>query len=164
MNEWYVLYVLYGREREISGVIRKMGLRVVSPSRIMLEHSKGAWREVERPLLPGYVFLEISDLPRLYNAIMKIPGAMRFLGADGPESVPCEDMAYMLRLGRGGEAWGISSGQTADGTLLVTEGPLVGMEERIERIDARRHRAKVRFDVIGESRSVELALMLTNRE
>jgi len=46
--------------------------------------------------------------------------------------------------------------------IIVTEGPLYGMEGLIQSIDKRKGRAKVRINFIGQPRVVELSVSILN--
>lgn len=164
MIDWYVLQTLTGTERDAVNELRKLGFEAFSPSRTMLEQHGKAWKEVERTMIAGYVFVGLHMSVRAYTAIKAINGIIRFLGSNMPETVPNDQMARMFILANDGQPWGVSEGRKVDDALVIDEGPLKGREDWIRTNDARRHRAKVEIAVLGESKTIELALKVTNRQ
>lgn len=152
--DWYVLQAHTGKELDAVNDLRKKGFEAFTPSRIMLEQRGKMLKEVERLMLTGYVFVGLQMSVRAYTAVRNVGGVMGFLGATMPETVPPDEMERMLILGNGGKPWGISEGD-AD---KVTRGPLKGREDWITKVDARRYRATVAITVLGESKTIELAL------
>lgn len=152
--DWYVLQAHTGKEQDIVSALRELGFEAFTPSRIMLELRGKTFKEVERLMLTGYIFVSLQMSVRAYTAIRNVSGVMCFLGATMPETVPPDEMERMLILGNGGEPWGISEGD-AD---KVTKGPLKGREDWITKVDARRYRATVAITVLGECKTIELAL------
>ena len=47
--------------------------------------------------------------------------------------------------------------------IKIVEGPLLGMEGRIESIDARKGRAKVNIDFLGSSKLVQLGIDIVEK-
>lgn len=160
--DWYVLQVRGGKEADVQRDLSRHGLHAISPARVMLEQRSGKWKEITRYLLPGYVFLQMTMNVRQYEAVRATPGVVRFLGTGMPETVPQAEMARMYRLDNGGEPWGLSTGHMDGKTLMIDTGPLAGWEPMVLEIDARRHRAKVQFTLLGTPKAVELALTLTS--
>lgn len=158
MPDWYVLQTITGKETEIIKALDRDGIRAFSPSRAMLERRSGAWKLIPRRMLPGYVFVALNMSVRAYHTIRATPGVLRFLGEGMPQTVPDSEMRLMLALHNDGEPWGLSEGHMTDSGLVIDTGPLVGWEDRIEALDARRYRAKVALTVLGNSEMVELAV------
>jgi len=52
----------------------------------------------------------------------------------------------------------ISTAYKEDEEIKVVEGPLLGLEGRIESVNARKGRARVRLEFLGDTRLVDLGL------
>lgn len=121
-------------------------------------------------MLPGYVFVSCGGTVTEYYRLAAIPDAIRLLPGKGEYTpVPEDQMAWILALSNGGKPWGIStavnlqtdkvSPANADGSLKVLSGPLSGRERMILNWDRRRHRAKIRVDVLNRTRLIDVGLM-----
>ena len=152
--DWYVLQTMTGKELDVVSDLRDLGYEAFTPSRIMLEQHGKVWKETERLMLTGYVFVGLRMSVRAYTSVRHADGVIRFLGAGMPETVPPNEMKRMLLLSNGGEPWGVSVGDADE----VTSGPLKGHEDWIVKVDARRCRVTVAITVLGEQKTIELAL------
>lgn len=127
------------------------------PTRIIEEKKGKQWRQVERPLLPGYIFLYAdAELPfdlkwkihRIYRILQYEP---YYRGLQG------EDRDYAFWVYR-------HQGQIKPSTIFqegekirVIDGPLLDMTGTITRLDKRHRRVWVSFDFDGEHRIVSLS-------
>ena len=106
---------------------------------------QGAWHLERKPLFPDYVFLESEDSNRLCEELRtfgKMSGA-REGGVDfGP--IEPEEEELLKRLCGGQHHLEMSKGVIRDGVAEITEGPLMGMEKQIRKID--RHKRIARVD------------------
>ena len=170
---WYVLEVLSGKEISAVHALRAVGYGAFSPSRILPERRGGVWKDVERMMLPGYVFLSAQMSAEDWHRAMATDGAIRILGANGPEPVLDAEAERMRVLGNGGEAWGVSiariirRGVNEDGAdeidLIVDSGPLKGLEDWIVAFEPRRRRALVAVRLPGgEEKAIALGMLITN--
>jgi len=156
---WYVVHCLTGREEEVRSRIQDSGIKAVVPRRLMKERCGGVWREVERVLFPGYVFILAGITPHEYYAVRYVPGAIRLLPGrhSRPLPLPEEEVTLILQLTMNGDTLGLSEVFVEGGRVTVVSGPLKGLEGHIVKLDARRFRARVNISIMGEPRIVDLA-------
>ncbi len=168
MNSWYVLHVRTGMEDTVCDVLtRKIpDCSTLVPKRKLKELRHGSWTTAVKTLFPGYIFVNTFMDAARYYALAGLPSVIGVLGGgDGPQPVSEEEMRTVFRLSGGGGPPGISEAFARDGRVVVTGGPLAGMEGRIIKIDARRFRAKVNISILGQPRVVELGIhMITKSE
>jgi transcriptional antiterminator NusG len=156
--KWYVVQALTGKEKAIRDRIKRLEINIsaVVPERSMLERRQGSWRNVQRVLFPGYVFIPTEDLnDHIYCVVKSVPGVIRFLGR--PTPILEKEVTYLLRWSIDGDPLGLSEVLVAGTKVEVISGPLKGLEGQILKLDARRFRAKVNISLMGEPRIVELA-------
>lgn len=156
---WYVLQVMTGRETAIKEKLIESlsGVHALAPRRIITERRRGTLTEVIRVLFPSYIFVQIKLDEINYYTVKELPGVFGFLGAQGPEPVPDEQMANVLRWCGGDELVGLSRVELGK-QIRVIDGPLKGMEGRIIRIDKRKGRAKVRLTLFREEKEIDLGI------
>lgn len=163
-GKWYALFVMTGEEEKVKErlLYRFRGrddLRIVVPMRKIRERREGKWEVKLKTLFPGYVLyngiMEISD----YYNMKEVPGLLRVLKNEYEPLEICKEEIYVInRLMCNGEIIGVSTLYKSGDKIVVADGPLAGLEGLIESVDARKGRAKVRLNFIGESRLVDLAI------
>lgn len=163
-NRWYALFVNTGHEDRVKEKIcfkLKDDIRVIVPKRKMKERKKGKWEEKIRVLFPGYILLNGNISIARYNLIRQIPGVIRLLGdSDGPQEIDEQEIKVIKDLISQNELIGFSSIYVNDGRIIVSEGPLLGLEGYIKALDKRKGRVKVMLNLLGETRVVELSVSM----
>ncbi len=162
---YYAVQVKTREERRFASLAEKMRagdpLSVVYPRRVLSVRRRGKVSPKEEPLYPGYVFLAGGEIPtEVYWRIKKVPGFRRFLKSNRDiRPVEGRDREILLHFLGFGEVIRKSTVRfDADDRIQVLEGPLLGLEGRIVKIDKRKGRAKVRLDMYEESFLVDLGM------
>lgn len=133
------------------------------PKRKLQITKKGIKTQQIQPIFSSYVFLETKDFSdELYWMLRTSPGFYRFLPNNNqPTQLLGRDLATLKHF--------ISFGSIADTSkvsfdeqdrIIVSEGPLKGLEGKIVKVDKRKGRAKVKLDLYEESFLVDLAFEL----
>lgn len=165
-NQWYVLQVRTGKEADIKAkiieeyaAISKDHYRPIAlvPERKLIERRQGRECRITRTMFPGYVFLNFVLNDSTYYRIKQIPNIIRFLGTTRPTPVPIEQMQPILRMCSLGELIDISKVSIGK-TVEIIEGPLQGYVGNIISIDKRKKRAKVRFQILDETKEIDLGI------
>ena len=94
-----------------------------------MKRYEGSWHSLHAPLFPGMFFLE--------SETDYIPCDQEVIAVDK------ETETFLRRLGGAEHYVPISRGIIRDGVTIVKEGPLVGNETRIRKIDRHRRLAKI---------------------
>ncbi len=150
---WYLLHCKKQKERKFLDTCRQyLSGKVLKEAFVFtydrMRRFQGEWHLERQLMFPDYVFLESDDetaLTEELNRYRKIAGLYR----------ECEDVPYVEKneenflISLCGETHhlGMSKGVIRDGITRITEGPVLGMEERIRKVD--RHKRLARLEVPG---------------
>ncbi|MGI6486210.1 MAG: antiterminator LoaP [Tepidanaerobacteraceae bacterium] len=165
LKKWFVIYTLTGNEdrvkKLISTIYPREEVKPLVPSRRLKEIKQGVETVKTRTMFPGYVFIETNLSNELYRSMMRIPSIVKLLKVDSePVPVPDEEMHPILKLTADSEIIGFSKGIRIGTKVKIIDGPLKSFEGRIISIDARKGRAKVCLDLLGEGKRVDLGLVV----
>ena len=111
------------------------------------------------PLFPGYVFMETPHLERTaIEDLKKINGFYHFLLDNAaPQKLEGNDLAYYSSFRTSGETLGISSARFDENQRIkIVDGPLLGFEGKIIRVNKRCQRVTVEIQMLGGSKKVDL--------
>lgn len=141
---WYVLQVSAGKEPDVCKELRRKGLQARTPRQRLQIRRRGQWREEERLLLPGYVFLGAVYSAAVYHIAAAVPGVIRWLGLDhgepaalGPQDILRWDLEGRETLGPSHVLF------YPGGVWSVLDGPLTAFPPNEIRMDRRQRRAWV---------------------
>ncbi len=119
------------------------------------------------PIFPGYIFIqtETAFSPLLYWELRKTEGFYRFLRSNS-EPTPLsgkdlETVLHFIRLGPIAEKSIVYFDE--QDRIVITEGPLKGLEGSIVKVDKRKGRAKVKLDLYNDSFTIDLAFTVITR-
>jgi len=158
---WHAIYVTTGQEEKAKRALLetfKNDLKVLVPKRELKERKLGKTRIVNRKLFPGYVLINGEITKEVYHKIKKIPMLLKLLkGQEGPLEIDERELAVLNILIKN-EKIKISKAYKENDKIKIIEGPLLGMEGRIQSVDARKGRAKVNVDFLGTSKVVQLGI------
>lgn len=153
---WYVIQVLKGREQAMAELIGQVVPADVldecfSPRYATERKAHGRWEPCERDLFPGYI-VAITDNPaKVERALLRLPEFARVL-SQGNEFVPLskEDVELIDGFTCHGKRTVPMSRAVKDGDrVIVCEGPLVGREALITKLDRKRSMAYLELDLCG---------------
>lgn len=148
---WYVIWVETGKEHQVRSMIEEQVSfdsyeRIVIPEKLIQKKIKGKWQKIQSVLIPGYIFVVAEDITDFARELSGILTFARMLTVDGRiTAIYPEEEAILRRLVDKDEVVDISKGIIADDRVIITEGPLKGMEGMIKKID--RHRRTVAIEI-----------------
>ena len=154
----YVMQVLTGKEEYVIYFLKKWFLtdedKAFSPDCELEKKFRGDVSYVTRRLMPGYVFIQTDDPINLYTRldIAKehhfFQTMTKFLRSE-QVVMPLQDKEEHLLLSLFDENYhtGISQGTIKAGKLRILSGPLMGMEERITKIDRHKKTATLSMQI-----------------
>ena len=161
---WYVIQVRTGTEENICCQCRKIIdssilERCFIPYYQEKKKYQGKWHTQERILFPGYVFLVTNYVEELYESLKDIIGSTRLIGT-GEEIVPLseEEVTLLLRLGKEEQLVELSTGIIENSQIRILEGPLVGMEGTIRKIDRHKRKAWLEIEMFGRTVEMQVGL------
>ena len=158
---YYVIQVKTGKEQQaIEDILKNKpddaSFDVFSPYRKSFRKYKGVMREVVERCFPGYIFVETNNVRELFRQLYFTPGFQKLLGREeGTENfVPLDkdesrmiDILYSANNNRITE---ISNIEVKEGeTIRVLDGPLVGLETQIKKVNLHKRTVLVEFMMCG---------------
>ena len=162
INNWYVIFVMTGKEDTISRIINtnfKEECKAFVQKRLMRERRNGTWTNRLRTLFPGYVFLNGRITSIQYSKLKNVPGVIRLFQDDyRPIRINEEDIYLINKLMQNGDIIGTSHLLVNGHKVAVISGPLLGLEGHINKVDKRKKRARVQLNFMGEPRTVDLCI------
>lgn len=169
-ENWYAVQVRFGKEIEImracSLLIDKKALdECFVPRCQRMKKFRGEWVNVEEILFKGYVFMISDHIDTLFNELKKIPDLTKILGNDGENIYPIykEEAMFLTRFGGDKHIVEVSSGYIEGDVIKVTDGPLVGQEGLIAKVDRHKRIAYVDVSLFGQVTRVQVGLELIKR-
>ena len=120
-------------------------------------------------IFPGYIFIELDDEDTLLNyhwSFRTTDGFYRFLKSNQDirplEHGDLEVVMHFIR--KVGPVAGVSKVYfNENARIVVMEGPLMGLEGRIIKVDKRKGRAKVKLDLYDDTFAIDLAFEVIGR-
>ena len=168
MLKYYALQVKTRAEDKYIRLFRathpEVPFSVYFPQRRIDIRRRGAIRQTTAAVFPGYVFVEVDDeqADMLYHhwAFRRTDGFYRFLRSN-QNIMPLEnrDLELVLHfIKKVGPVAGISKVYfNENARIVVIEGPMVGLEGKIIKVDKRKGRAKIKLDLYDDSFAIDLA-------
>jgi transcription antitermination factor NusG len=152
--KWYAAYTSANHEKTVASQLGMRGVDYFLP----LYETVGRWKDrrvkLQRPLLPGYVFVHLALRERF--RVLEVPGVAHLVSFGGhPAALPEQDIqAIQNVLSQGHRVEPHDYLQTGR-RARVRCGPLQGLEGRILR---RKNKTRfiLSFDLIMRSMSVEI--------
>lgn len=169
---WYVIFVETGYEDQFCRYTDKMkhqryaGIQynLLVPKRKIFERKQGIRQEVIKTMFPGYVLLETESIFDFYSQAKGSPHIIRFLRENSLfQEVRKEEIQQILMMVDSRGLIEISKAFVENDRVKIAEGPLLGMEGIIERIDRRKGRAKVRFYLNEKSLLIDLGIQILEK-
>lgn len=164
---WYVIQVNTGKEENIcaqckqnisSDVLQDCFVPRYEESRKI----NGTRTKRSRILFPGYVFLVTEDVKALFELLKTVSGMTKLLGV-GDDIVPItsKEEGFLRRFITKTEDEAIvemSTGIIEGERVIVTEGPLMGLEGYIRKIDRHKRMAWLELEMFGQLQHLKLGL------
>ena len=167
---WCVIQVFTGREENLRHACEKYIDKDILqgtfiPQYVRRRKYQGVWRDEKCALFPGYVFL-ITDQPdKIAMELRKVEGMTRLLKSEkGVLTLTPEEEEFMRRLGGEDHVTLMSVGFIVGDKITVTEGPLIGLEGLIRKIDRHKRRCIVEVTLCGQKVSTTVGLEIVSKE
>jgi transcriptional antiterminator NusG len=143
----------------------EVSFKLYFPQRRLDIRRRGKIHQSLAAIFPGYIFVEIDDqngedISAHHWAFRRTEGFFRFLKSN-QNITPLVDRDLELVLHfikKAGPVAGVSRAYfNENARIVVTEGPLMGLEGKIIKVDKRKGRAKIKLDLYDDSFSIDLA-------
>ena len=93
--KWFVLYTKPNYELKVAEGISTLGINAYCPTFTQIKHYTDRKKKVQKPLLPSYVLVQLSEEDR--PKVFAIPGVVRYLFWLGKPAVVREQEIELLR-------------------------------------------------------------------
>ena len=169
-KNWYILYVMGGKEKKICDFLGKeANWEVFTPFKEVVHKVNGERVLVKKLLFPSYVFIETALMPadfrqKILSKRLQIQGILRELKYEEDVSALTEkEQAYLSKLMNDSKVVSLSKGEIIDGKVMITEGPLIGYESYIKKIDRHKRRAILEVEINGNIMEVNVSLEIVKK-
>lgn len=132
---WYAVSTRSRYEKAAASLLMDRGVSCFLPLLSVTRQWSDRRQNVERPLFPGYLFVQISMLSELRTRVLTVPGIVKFIGTfAGPQAIPdaqIDGIRTILSQGAQCTSYPILS---VGHRVRVTRGVLKGIEGILIRI------------------------------
>lgn len=162
---WHAVFVMTGDEdtvkQKIAYAFNGTEIKAVVPKRLIKERKNGIWKEKFKPLFPGYILLQGQFDTGKYYTLRTIPGIVRILKDNkGLYRIYPDEIDIINRLMCNGELIGTSTVLRNGDKIIISDGPLLGMEGLIISINGRKGRARIKLSILGNEKTIDLDIKL----
>lgn len=163
--QFYVLHIPTGYEQNACRALTRAGWDARVPREVCQERVRGKWIELERVLIPGYVFVCV---PMMTDAVWRdtlaaarvLCSSCRYLGNSIPQPISEQEVAYLGFLAPDANALPPSVVEfDENGWPHVLSGPLLHLEENLQHVDLRQRRARVVLPMLGKQKAIRMTVL-----
>jgi transcription termination/antitermination protein NusG len=151
---WYALATRSRQEKLVRDRLLGRGIEQLLPLRRRLSQWSDRKMWIDAPLFSGFCFARFSLHDQL--AVLTLPGVVRIVGCNGPESIPDEEMVSLQKLAVSGLDYEPYQYCEEGMVVEVIGGPLAGIRGTLIRKAGHDH-VVVRVRLIQQSASVQVA-------
>lgn len=173
-TNWFVIQVSTGKELAMCQVIERVAGEVgdgvlkecFCPSYATQKKVRGVWQNVQAILFPGYVIAVSDAIGELKDRLRRVEEFTRLLSI-GEAFVPLEesDRAWIAAFTHHGErVIPMSMGVVEGDRVVVFQGPLMGHEGWIKRVDRRRSIAFIQVNMFGRTIETKIGLGIVRKK
>lgn len=170
MLQTYVVQVLTGREKQVKHLIEKIVHRDLIeecfiPYFKLKKRMQGEWQLVEERITPGYLYVTTRDIDSVQQALWGVPSFTKLLGNDGG-FIPLrkDEMQWLDKLtGAGDRTVDMSEGIIEGDQILITAGPLKGLEALIRKVDRHKRLAYIDMHMFGRTKTIRVGLEIVSK-
>lgn len=167
---WYILFVLGGSEKKVAAYLQEQGFHAFLPMMEVLYRKKGCFHIEKKLMFPGYIFVE-STLPHnLFHEAMlamkqRKSGIIKELRFDkyGTPALREAEREMIEQLLDEHGVMKHSIGWIQGDKVIITDGPLQGMESKIVHIDRHKRRAKLELSIMGQTVDLHVSLEIVKK-
>lgn len=166
---YFCAHVFSGKESETQRLIEKIlteksnsDFDVWIPKRECKLKKQGRFVSVEKPMFDGYIFIIWNgdhEIEFPFREIVKLPGVVRFLSYDnGQKSLMGRDLEFVNWIHE-------NNGVIKESKIMITEGkkvhfiegPLVGFDGNVVKVDKHHKKVRVRFEIDGKTADIDFS-------
>lgn len=168
---WFIVQVFRGYEEKILQRSQiKEDFKVFYPKRKKVKAIKGENTIEVQALFPGYLFVETKrDAQSFFHfykdVLSPLEGCVKILKhKENIEVLWPEEKIWIQSLLNEENVLENSKGLKVDDKVIITDGPLVGLESRILKIDRHKRIAILNFNLLGNLQEIEVGLEVISKQ
>lgn len=174
MEYWYVLFVLTTKETRFVELINKENnsdINAFIPKKKRYFRQKGIATMIEEVLFPGYVFIESNLMMTDFsvyvsNSLKTKSGFIKLLGKKTDSdyiSVLPEERKWLEQFTNKKKVIESSFGYIEGDQIVITDGPLIGYESKIVRINRHKRKVDIEVQMFNETQVVSLPCEIVSK-
>ena len=157
------IYDYFGRIA--ASVLEDIDYTIYIPQRNIYERKVGVRKKVTRKLFPGYVLIETDRIIEFYYRTKNLPHIINLLrNNEDFLEIHTSDIEQITSMADDKGLIDISNVLIIDDRIQVVQGPLLGKEGIIKKIDKRKGRAKVLFSLNKSDVLIDLGINLIQKQ
>ena len=166
---WYVIQVRTGMEHRIVSICRQslmqFGEDIFVPTKTVRKRIRGSDQDVEAKLFPGYVFFDTEEIENLFGRLKTIKEMTNILKT-GDEFVPLNEREETLlkKLTDKDYKVQLSLGYIEGDRVVITEGPMMGLEGLIKKINRHKKYAVLETEFFDNITEITVGLEIVDRK
>lgn len=167
---WYVIQVMTGDEKNTVDMCKVIVQEsneheFFIPEADRKKRVKGKWHNIRKPMFPGYVFISTENIDELYEELKNVPKLTKVLGTDHTITPISQSEENLIkRLTNKQHVAEVSVGYIEGDRLIISEGPMVGMEAMVKKINRHKRIAVLSITMFGNSTDVTMGLEVLRKE
>ena len=171
--QWYAIFVVTGKEHIVAEEIEKklmyshkhIQYQIMLLQLVVFErYSGGRTVKHEKVMFPGYLFVETDNIEEFYRLVLGSKNIIKFLKTDNYFTPVSEhEMSRLLSLSDENHLIGPSEIFIENETVRVFQGPLINYTGKVYKIDRRKKRVKVAFEINGTTTFMNLPVTILEK-
>jgi transcription elongation factor/antiterminator RfaH len=154
---WYVLHTKSRHESVVNDGLLRKSVEVYLPKITVPSQRRDRKKTIRVPLFPGYVFVKTDLHPHTHLEIVKVAGAVRFIGnKQGPLSIPDETVESLKIMVESDYTITTGNNLKKGDNVIVIHGPLEGVMGTFVRYGGK-GRIVVNVEALGQYAGVEVS-------
>ncbi|PKM90632.1 MAG: transcription antiterminator [Firmicutes bacterium HGW-Firmicutes-10] len=167
---WHVLFVLGGHEEKIVNKINESDHEAFLPKVKKLFKRNSTINKEDVLLFKNYVFVKsnentINFQKYIQNEIQHMTGFIKLLKHDThTESLYPHEKEFLMKFTDEENVIDESQGLINGDKIIITQGPLMGFESLIRKIDRHKRIAQLEIDMFGDKRTITVGLEIISKQ
>ena len=167
---WYAVQVETGREETARNMCKKIINTELYTDIFIIRFDRakryyGAWHKEKKIMFPGYMFIDTDNPCEIYGQLKNVPELTKILGREGEDFIPIEAGKEAMFKAMVNEDYEIpiSVGVIEGDKVIVKDGPLVGMEGFIKKIDRHKRLAVLNTEMFNQQINASVGLEIIEK-
>lgn len=173
-TNWYVIHVSTGCEHKLRDMIVKQLEQTnipyedcFVPTIEFVQKVNQKYVTKEKPMFPGYLFLICTpeQIGEVATSLKQVMGFTKILG-ESQTFIPLypQEVEFLLGFSDDNHNVGLSCGFIENDKITVTQGPLLGKEGLIKKINRHKRIAEVELLFMGRTTKVQVPLEIITKQ